>query len=287
MAAIIRKELHEYFTSMTGYASISFFLLVIGFFFTYFNLMYADPDYAATIASSIFALIFMAPFMTMRLFAAEKRQKTDILIFTSPVSIASIVVAKVISAITVYLIGMAITIILPLTLAPLGKLPVPLIISAYVGFALLGACFMSLGAFVSSLTSNQIVATISSCVLFVALFAIDAFLPLIPSNGAWSFAFIMALIAIIAALTGYTTKNYISPVIVILVAGGANAALFFIKRDIFTGLIFKILDACSITGRFSNFSAGVLSIADIIFYISFSVAMIVITIAAIEKRRWR
>jgi ABC-2 type transport system permease protein len=287
MIAVIKKELRGYFTSMTGYVSIAFLLLITGFYFVYINLIIRDPNYGSVLGSTSFIFVFMIPFITMRLFAEENRQRTDQLLFTSPTTIAAIVVAKAVAAITLYLIGMVVTVILPLSLIPLGEIPGPQIVSAYVGFVLIGVCFISIGVFISALTNNQIIAAVSTFVLLLMVFMMDLFLPNVPATRTWSFAFIIALVIVIAIIAGYMTKNYILPAVIIVVAGGAASATFFTNGALFEGLIFKVLNACSLTSRFSNFSSGVLSLADIIFYVSFSIGMIVLTIGAIEKRRWR
>ena len=121
MAAIIKKELRTYFTTLTGYAFLGFFVLITGYFFVSQNIAGASMDYSETLIGTMIMFLILVPVLTMRLFAEEARQKTDQLLYTSPLRVTDIVVGKFIAASLLFLIGLAITMIFPFILSKYGE----------------------------------------------------------------------------------------------------------------------------------------------------------------------
>ena len=109
MLAIYKKELKSYLTSMQGYVFMAFIMLVLGIYFTAYNLNYASPAFGTTLNSVTFVFLIITPILTMRILAEEKRNKTDQLLFTSPVPIWKIVFGKYLGMVTIYLIPVIIT----------------------------------------------------------------------------------------------------------------------------------------------------------------------------------
>lgn len=160
MFAIFKRELKAYFTSPLGYVFLAIFYAFSGLFFYIFSLSVGSTD-----ISSVFLLMFMVlmvfvPLLTMRLLSEDKKQKTDQLILTAPVSLLSIVMGKFLAAYAIFAIGVA---VMPVygfvmsTFATVSWLP---IWGNTVGLLLLGGIFVSIGLFISSLTENQMIAAI-------------------------------------------------------------------------------------------------------------------------------
>ena len=171
MYAVFKREMKMYFTSPVGYIFMGFFLLLSGLFFAMFNLLQASPDYNGVLASITFIFLFAVPILTMRLMSEESRQKTDQLLLTSPLSLVGIVLGKYFAAVAVFGITLLVTCIYPIILSFFGTIPVWEIVGGYIGFLLLGAAFISIGLYVSSLTDNQVVSAIItfSALLFIWL----------------------------------------------------------------------------------------------------------------------
>ena len=104
MLAIYKKEVKSYLTSMVGYVFMAFILLILGIYFTAYNLNYATPDFGTTLSSVTFIFLIITPVLTMRILAEEKKNKTDQLLFTSPVSVWKIVLGKYLGMVTIYAI---------------------------------------------------------------------------------------------------------------------------------------------------------------------------------------
>ncbi|MBQ4574290.1 MAG: ABC transporter permease [Clostridia bacterium] len=185
MLAIYKREMRAYFTSPIGYIFIGLFLAVSGILFSVCTLLAgADSDVNTYFTMILYAFIIVIPFITMRSFAEERKQKTEQLLLTSPVSIAGMVAAKFLAAFTLFL-GTFLVSCLQLSL--LGKYTAdtingvnyPRIWGNIFAVILVGAACIAIGIFISSLTENQIVAavgTISVLLLFFVLNILNSFI---------------------------------------------------------------------------------------------------------------
>lgn len=164
--AIFQKELSSYFTSFLAYVVITVFLVLSSYFF-YTNLaffiMMGGFDLNRGLWQYQFhdmrlVLLLIAPLLTMRLFAEERRQGTLELLWTYPVRDAAVIAAKFAAAVVVLVAMLLLTVTFPLTIAFFYPVHFGAVLTGYLGLALLGASFLACGLFVSSLTDSQLVA---------------------------------------------------------------------------------------------------------------------------------
>lgn len=171
MGAIMNREIKAYFNSMLGYVFLTIFLLLTGVMFFLFNILTTSASMTNFFGQVSMWATFILPMLTMRMFSEDKKLKTDQLLLTAPVSITEIVLGKFFAAITVLLIGVAVTLFYPITLNIFGNIQTGATISCYIGFMLLCTAIIAVGAFMSSITESQIVAAISTYgVLLLTLF---------------------------------------------------------------------------------------------------------------------
>lgn len=174
MGAIFRRELRSFFTNPIGYVVLAVMYCLSGYFFFHYNLSTNSAD-MTNVFVQLFTVVVMAlPFLTMRLFSEEKRQKSDQALFTAPISLTSIVVGKFLATLLLFLIGLSITIVFGVVLA-IGK-AVPdwtMIIGNYLGLALVGGFIISIGVFVSALTESQVIAAVGTLALSMMLLLVD------------------------------------------------------------------------------------------------------------------
>jgi ABC-2 type transport system permease protein len=171
---IARKEIRQLFASPIAYVALAMFFLIAGFlFFSLINLyttqvlqLQGTPpsDFNPTriIFSPLFqdvsfVLILLVPVLTMRLVSEEDRAHTMELLATSPVTNIAIVLGKYLAALVLYLVLLAVSAYMPLSLAVIGRLDWGLLGASYLGLLLLGASFLAIGLFASTLNENQIV----------------------------------------------------------------------------------------------------------------------------------
>ena len=178
---IWKKEMRLYFTSPVAYVIIGIFLLLAGYFFysifAFFTMasMQAamNPQFARelnvtdTVMRPLFSnvsviLLLLMPLVTMRLFAEERRSGTLELLLTYPVRDGAVLVGKYLAALSVYAIMLAFTLAYPLMLFYFARVEWGAIMTGYLGLLLMGAAFIAVGVFASSITENQIVAAMVS-----------------------------------------------------------------------------------------------------------------------------
>ncbi len=179
MLALLRKELSNFLSSITGYLTIIIFLLINGLFLfvfpTDFNILdfgYANIDSLFLIGPFVF--LFLIPAITMRMFAEEKNQGTIEFLLTSPLSDLQIILAKFLAAFTLVVIALLPTLFYFATVYLLGMPPGNLdqggMWGSYIGLLMLASAFTAIGLFASSITENQIVSFIIAIVLTAFLY---------------------------------------------------------------------------------------------------------------------
>ena len=169
MSAVFKKEIRTYFTTMSGYVFLGFFVLINAYFFSRFNVGEGSPDYSGTLTYTFSMFLILIPVLTMRLFAEEVRQKTDQLLYTSPISIWKIVFGKFFAAASLFLFGTVIIALFPIILNYYGDVNFIQTFGCFLGYFLLGASLIAVGLFISVLTDNQIIAAVGT---FAAVFFI-------------------------------------------------------------------------------------------------------------------
>jgi ABC-2 type transport system permease protein len=176
---IYKKELRLYFTSPVAYVLLTIFLLIAGyFFFSIFSFftrasmqmamnpqMGRDLNVTDAVLRPLFAnlsviLLLLMPLVTMRLFAEERRSGTIELLLTYPVRDGAVLAGKYLAALTMYGVMVAGTLAYPIMLVSFARVEWGPLVTGYLGLLLMGAMFLAVGLFASSLTENQVVAAI-------------------------------------------------------------------------------------------------------------------------------
>ena len=183
MWAIVKKEVKTYFLSPIGYVFIGVFLLAFSISFN-LELNYSGGIlnfknvfiYIFTYLPTILVFAFIIPMLTMRSFSEERKNGTEQLLLTAPVSVTKIVLAKFISALTIVVIALLFTGIFMGIICFFGTPDISTILTTLLGFLLLCMSYISFGLFASSLTENQIIAAMISIFSFVATWVLPEFI---------------------------------------------------------------------------------------------------------------
>lgn len=286
MLAIYKKELKSYLTSMQGYVFMAFIMLVLGIYFTAYNLNYASPDFGTTLNSVTFVFLIITPILTMRILAEEKRNKTDQLLFTSPVPIWKIVFGKYLGMVTIYLIPVVITLFYPLILAKYGTVSYPMTLTAIVGFFFLGCANIAVGLFLSSITESQVIAAVLTFVVLFCSFVMNGIESFFSQTAMASMLAFAVLAVLIAMVVYQMTKDNILTGITGVVLLGAVVIIYIVKSSLYEGAIQKLLDLLAIANHFDNFVGGILDFYGIVYMLSVICIFIFLTVQSIQKRRW-
>jgi ABC-2 type transport system permease protein len=179
---IFRKELKSFFNSPVAYIVIVVYLVILGWFFTS-NLFLNNISTLRTVFEMTpFLLLFFGPAITMRLISEEKKSGTLELLITKPVKESEIITGKFLAAWALYFFTLLPTLCYYITVTIIGTLDTGAVIGGYLGLMLVGAVFLAISVFGSSLTENQIVAFIVSLFIVFALFMLDKVLFYLPSS---------------------------------------------------------------------------------------------------------
>jgi ABC-2 type transport system permease protein len=183
MYTLYRKEIKSYLSSLIGYTFIGVFLIIAGLFIWVFpninNVLYSNmASLQGLFNTSKFLFLFLIPAITMRTFAEEKRSGTLELLLTKPLTDAQLIAAKFLASLTLLVIALLPTLLYLVSVYNLGSPPGNVDMGStwgsYLGLIFLGATFISIGIFASSITSNQIVAfVVAASLCFIMYFGFE------------------------------------------------------------------------------------------------------------------
>lgn len=182
MLAIYKRELKSYFTSVIACLFISVITLISGIFFVYYNLTYGSPE-MYSVYQCLMILVFTVPILTMKIIADERKQKTDQLILTAPVSVAKIILGKFFALVTIYIIPILIMCLYPIILSGFGTVSFKTAYTNILGLFLYGVAFIAIGIFISSITESQVISAILSIVVLFMGYIMQSVESMISSSG--------------------------------------------------------------------------------------------------------
>ena len=246
MLAIFKKELHAYFINPVGYVYVGVFLTAAALICAYTTVQQASYDTTSYFQYLLFAFIILIPLLTMRLFAEERKMRTEQLLLTSPVTITGMVLGKYLAALTLFSATILVSCVnfFPLfsyaiaersnatTDAHVGPVGGQMA-GCLFGVLLIGAAFIAVGLFISSLTENQLSAAVITIGVLTGMVLIGIF------------------------------NNYIA-------AAPVRAVLNWI----------------SILSRYERFSLGLFDFGAVVYYLSIAGVFLFLTVRVYEKRRW-
>ena len=286
MKAVYKRELASYFKSMTGYVFMFFIFLIVGIYFTAYNLSYAYPSMNVTFNSITFIFLIVIPILTMRVLSEERRQKTDQLLLTAPVSITKIVCGKFFALLTVYLIPMLVICLYPLIMRQFGTISYAQNYTAILGFFLLGAANIAIGLFISSLTENQIVAAVLTFVVMFVCYIMTGIESLISTSKTTALIALTAVILVFSLLLWFILKNVTVAAFVGIILEVALIILYAVKSSLFEGVLTKILEVFNIDSHFQLFINGTFDLTAVLYFVSVMFVFVFLTIQSMQKRRW-
>lgn len=286
MTAIYKRELKSYLTSMIGYLFIFFVLLLTGIYFSAYQLSAAYPKFEYTLSALTFVFLIGIPILTMRVLAEERKQKTDQMLLTAPVSVEGIVIGKYFALVSVYAIPILMMCLYPLIMSKFGEVSFGSAYTAILGFFLLGCANLAIGLFISSLTESQVIAAVLTFVFLFAFYMMNGISSFF-SQTSLSTCITFGLLILAASIVLYTMiKNIMISAIVCIIGEIALIIIYVINSGFFEGGIQKVLEVFNLSGHFDNFTNGIFDITGIIYFLSVIAVCIFFTVQSIVKRRW-
>lgn len=297
MAAIYKKELRSYFTNAIAWVFMAFFLVLVGLFFFVYNLSGGSLDFSVVYGGiEIFFVLLLVPVLTMKSMADEKHQKTDQLLYTSPVSIGKVVLGKYLALVSLFAIVMAFVSLYPILLQNLARASATdgvtytvnyaVAYGSTLGFFLMGCAYIAMGVFISSLTESQVIAAVAIGVLNIFTMMMVSIANMLPANKIFMLVFFIILIAILAFCLNLWIHNVWVSALIGIVAEVVLAVLYIFFSSKFDGLLYKVLSAISFTDRYTNFTYGILDLSALFYYLSVCFLFLFLTVQRIKKQRY-
>lgn len=174
MWAVYKKELKSYFLSPIGYVVVGVLLFVCTVFFYLTTISYGSVDLGALyFYAVVYGFMIVIPILTMRMFAEERKNGTEQLILTSPVSMVGVVLGKFFAAMSVIFVTLVVSFMYFGIISYFGNPNIQVLLVAMLGFLLVSGAAIALGMFASSITENQIIAGI----ITIAFLVMSLFVP--------------------------------------------------------------------------------------------------------------
>ena len=286
MIAVLKHVLRLYFHSLTAYVFGAFLLVFVGIGAMMYNIQAAVSNFEYVLSFSCLVFVVIVPILTMRVIAEERRQKTDQLLYSLPITTTQVIVGKYLALLAVYLIPLAIICLYPLIFAQFGDVYLPTSYGSIAAFFILGAALIALGVFISSLTENQgFAAGIGVAVILFNYYSVSLS-EYVSSTAFGSFAVLCVFVVILAAVINHLTKNENLAYGIGLVLIAGLAALYFVDSTKFEGLVPNIMTKLSLFERFYTFVNGVFDMTAIVYYLTVIAFFLFLSVQSLEKRRY-
>ena len=287
MLAIYKREFKSYFQFMVGCVFVAFLVAFTGIYFTAYNLNAGYPYFSYTLSGSLIVFIVGIPLITMRSFAEERKNKTDQLLLTAPVSLTKIVLGKYLAMISVVAIPNLIFCLFPLLIKMNGTAYLKTDYISIGVFFLLGCVYVAIGMFMSALTESQMIAFITTFGLLLILYLWNGIIGFLPSSAIGSLIGLIVVFTIIIAYVYHMTENWMLSAVLEVLGIVASVATYIVKSSLFENLLTKILGKLALADVFTDITNNhIVDITGIVLYLSVIAIFIVLTIQAIQKRRW-
>lgn len=286
MIAVFRREVSSYFKGVLGYLLGAFLLVFAGIYCMVYNLSGYYSNFEYVLSAIGFIYLIAVPIISMRSVAEEKKQKTDQLLYSLPISLSGVVVGKYLAMLAVLALPVAIMALYPLILSQFGAVSFATAYGSLLAFFLMGGCLLSIGLFISSVTDSQVAAAVITLLTMMLLYFMGSLSSWISTDASASLNALMALAVIVAVVFYIMSKNSIMAVLVGAVLIGGLQVWYHMDSSAFSGLFGKMMNAISVFDRFDTFTNGVFDVTAIVYYLSIIGVMLFLTTQVMEKRRW-
>lgn len=287
MWAIYKRELMSYFRSMIGCIFITFLVAFTGIYFTAYNLTAGYPYFSYTLSGSLIVFLVGIPLITMKSFSEERKNKTDQLLLTAPVSLTKIVLGKYMAMVTVVAIPNVIFCLFPLMIKMNGTAYLKVDYLSILVFFLLGCVYVSVGMFLSALTESQIIAYISTFGILLVLYLWNGIASFLPSAALSCMFGLIVIISLVILYIYQMTSNWLLSVALEVVNIIANVVVYLVKSSLFENLLTRLLGKLALADVFTGITENnILDVSGIVLYLSIIAVFVYLTVQAIQKRRW-
>jgi ABC-2 type transport system permease protein len=286
MRALLQKELLMFFKTPIGYIYLAISLFMSGLLFVAVNLGTGNGDFTIVLNTLQLMLLLTSPLLTMRLMTEERKNKTDQLLLTSPLTPFSLVLAKALASWLIFMLTCVAFIPYLLIIASLGSTDWPKVYGGILGYILLGSAYIAVGLYISSLTENQMTAAIFTFVTLFIFWIVDVLYSTLPNNNIVGLTSAVALLIAITIWLYKQTHHLRLSMIIFSLGVLALGIIVVWHADWIKNWLSQSLAWISLPRRYSRMLSGVLRISDVVYLLGFTDCFLYLSIWKIEKRRW-
>lgn len=183
MLAVLRKELKMYYCSLFAYVYYMIFFLAVGVLFSNNCLTNSNTQFGYYVMHYVFWIVaMMIPICAMRMFSMERREKTDQMLYTAPVSTVGVLVGKYLATLIYLFVPVVLSLIYPCVIHSYGTLNFDFLMCAYIGGCLMIFAILSICIFISTLTANSILSMVLCYVVFGMFLLLRVFEQLVQTD---------------------------------------------------------------------------------------------------------
>lgn len=286
MIAVLKHELRIYFHSLTGYVFGAFLLAFVGIGAMLYNIQAAVSNFEFVLSFGCLVFVVIVPILTMRVIAEERKQKTDQLLYSLPITTTQVILGKYLSLLVVYLIPLCVVSLYPLIFSRYGDVYLLTAYGSIVAFFIMGAALIALGVFISSLTDNQgFAAGIGIAVILLNYYSVSLS-EYVSSSALGSAIALCVIIIALCAVISHITKNENLAYMIAFALIAALLVVFYVDINAFEGLLPSIMTKLSLFERFYVFVNGIFDMTGIVYYVTVIVFFLFLSVQSLEKRRY-
>lgn len=286
MIAVLKHELRTYFHSLTAYVFGGFLLMFVGIGAMLYNLQAAVSNFEFVLSFGCLVFVVIVPILTMRVIAEERKQKTDQLLYSLPVSTTQVILGKYLALLIVYLLPLCLIALYPLIFSQYGDVYLLTSYGSLFAFFLLGAALIAVGVFISSLTDNQgFAAGIGIAVILFNYYSVSL-AEYTSSTAMGSIIALLVLILVLGLVIRHITRNNALAYWVTMGLITVETIACWVDVSAFEGLLPKIMETLSLFERFYKFVNGVFDMTGIVYYLTVIVFFLFLSVQSLEKRRY-
>lgn len=286
MIAVLKHELSNYFHSLTAYIFSAFLLAFVGIGAMLYNIQSAVANFEYVLSFVCLGFVVIIPILTMRVIAEERKQKTDQLLYSLPIKTSEIVIGKYFALLSVYLVPLCIVAVYPAIFAQYGEVYLLTSYGSLLAFFIMGAAFIAIGTFISSLTDNQgFAAGITIPVILLNYYSVTL-AEYVSSTAFGSLISLVVIALLLGLIVQYVTKNENAACLTSIVLTAATCIAYFIDSTKFEGLLPEIMTKLSLFERFYTFVNGVFDMTAIVYYVTVIIFFLFLSVQSLEKRRY-
>ncbi|MEA4911716.1 MAG: ABC transporter permease [Oscillospiraceae bacterium] len=287
MKAVMKREWNSLYNTMTAPIFSAVLIAVIGIYFVAYNLNSGYPYFSYTLLSTLFILMVTVPLLTMRSFADERKQKTDQILLTSPLRVSDIVLGKFFALCGVLLFPCILFCVCPIIIGSIGTSYPLTDYSALIAYFCIGALFIAVGLFISSLTESQVIAAVGTFAALLVIYLWQGIASMLPSTAKGSAVVVFLVLAALCLVFYNSTKNWAAAGIVFAVGAAAIVAVLLLKPDWLADLFSVYLADIAVTSIFENFAYNNLfDLSGLLSVLIGTAFLLFLTGQSLEKRRW-